>query len=227
MNHIWTEDTGAGLHYWELLNEHIFQNTFVVESKGSNQGLLDAVRKLVPAAGDRYYLAFDIVYDNMDILNKYLELKELAAVYPEQIIILDIVCFEYIILGFGKLIEWTGTGKKEKIAIRDVVLAAIKGHKIDIDSIIDTKARNFLMGFKNYSTERVIKAVTYELTENARWTVKGKCMGACWYHDCCVLQNADKKKCGIHDKQTGDCKIRELLADVETKRIMKDIMWNE
>lgn len=42
MKYIWTEDTGAGLHFWELANEHLFQGEFVVESKGSNQGILDA-----------------------------------------------------------------------------------------------------------------------------------------------------------------------------------------
>lgn len=41
MNYIWTEDTGAGLHYWELLNEHILHSSFIVESKGSSQGLME------------------------------------------------------------------------------------------------------------------------------------------------------------------------------------------
>lgn len=223
MNYIWTEDTGAGLHYWQLLNEHVFCGSFMIESKGSNQGILDAVRELAPAEGDKYYLAFDIVYDNMDILNKYLELKVLAAVYPEQIIILDMICFEHIILSFVKLAEWTGTGKTDKIAMRDIILSSMKGHKIVIDNITDTRIRNYLQGFKKYSTERVLKAITYELTENEQWTVKGRYMGACWWQDCCMAQNAERVKCGITNQQTGDSKIRELLKDTETKRIIKDI----
>lgn len=115
MKYIWTEDTGAGFHFWELVNKYLFQDEFAVLSKGSNQGVLDAVRQLVPKADDRYYLAFDIVYDNMDVMNKYLELRELAADYPKQIVILDMICFEHIILSFSKLIDWTGTGKKDKI----------------------------------------------------------------------------------------------------------------
>ena len=63
MKYIWTEDTGAGFHFWELVNKYLFQDEFAVLSKGSNQGVLDAVRQLVPKADDRYYLAFDIVYD--------------------------------------------------------------------------------------------------------------------------------------------------------------------
>lgn len=91
MNYIWTEDAGAGFHFWELVNKYLFHGGFSVESKGSNQGILDAARKLGPKDGDRYYLAFDIVYDNMDVMNKYLELREIAAAYPGQIVILDMV----------------------------------------------------------------------------------------------------------------------------------------
>lgn len=69
----------------------------------------------MPNEGDQYYLAFDLVYDNMDVMNKYLELRELAAVYPKQVIILDMICFEHIILSFSKLIEWTGTRKKIRL----------------------------------------------------------------------------------------------------------------
>jgi len=53
--------------------------------------------------------------------------------------ILDIICFEYIILSFSKLVEWTGTKKKDKIAIREEILSAVAGHKIDISRIEDSK----------------------------------------------------------------------------------------
>lgn len=221
MNYIWTEDTGAGLHYWQLVNKHLFGNQFRVESKDSNQGLLDAVRELQPEKGDRYYVAFDVVYDNMDVMNKYLELNELAAIYPGQIVLLDMICFEYIILSFRKLIEWTGTGKRDKIRKRDKIMAAVRGHKIEIGQIDDVKMRDYLMGFKHYSTERVIKAVTYELTENDRWSVKGEKMGDCWHQDCCILDNFGKARCNVGRRMLGDEKILEFLMDLATQRIVK------
>lgn len=223
MKYIWTEDTGAGFHFWELANEHLFQSEFVVESKGSNQGVLDAVRQLTPNEIDQYFLAFDIVYDNMDVMNKYLELKELAAVYPKQIVILDMICFEHIILSFSKLIEWTGTGKKDKIAVREVILSAIKDHKIDIDRITDRKIYEYLMRFKRYSTERVIKSVTYELTENNEWSVKGNRMGDCWYRDCCAIENTGGKRCTIDIKMSGMSKMMRLFGDNEMRKIVKNI----
>ena len=46
MRYLWTEDAGAGLHFWKLVNQLFFDNELAVESKGSNQGLLDAVLDL-------------------------------------------------------------------------------------------------------------------------------------------------------------------------------------
>ena len=76
------------------------------------------------------------------------------------------------------------------------------------------------MGFKRYSTERVIKAITYELTENDKWSIKGNLMGECWYQDCCVWKNMDKKRCNIGRNMSGDTKVRRPFEDKETKRIL-------
>ena len=39
------------------------------------------------------------------------------------------ICFEYRILVFDKLVEWTGTGKEDKIKIRGEVLSATTNHR--------------------------------------------------------------------------------------------------
>ena len=75
MKYLWTEDTGAGLHFWKLVNQLFFDNELAVESKGSNQGLLDAVLDLNIKEDNKYYIAFDYVVDNQDIRNKYRMLK--------------------------------------------------------------------------------------------------------------------------------------------------------
>lgn len=219
MKYLWTEDKGAGLHFWQLANRYLFEDEMIVESKGSNQGILEAVRALKPAKENVYYLAFDIVYDNADVLNKLLELKELAAKYPGQIILLDMICFEYIIFSFRKLIEWTGNGHQDVIAMRGHILESIKDHRIDLDSITDEKTRSYLMGFKRYSTERVIKSMTYMLTDGDDWSVKGSTLGECWYKDCCVLERQNKRKCNLGE-QSGDEKIRVLLEDTETRKVV-------
>lgn len=71
MKYLWTEDTGAGLHFWKLVNQLFFDDALVVESKESNQGLLDALAEIDIKEDDKYYIAFDCVVDNQDIRNKY------------------------------------------------------------------------------------------------------------------------------------------------------------
>lgn len=132
MKYLWTEDTGAGLHFWELVNQLFFDDAFVIESKGSNQGLLDALSDIDMKEDDKYYIAFDYVVDNQDIRNKYRILKSIADKAEGKIIILNMICFEYLILAFDKLVAWTGTGKTDKIKIREEVLSAIEDHRINL-----------------------------------------------------------------------------------------------
>lgn len=108
MKYLWTEDIGAGLHFWKLINQLFFENAFVVESKESNQGILDALTVLKLENDDEYYIAFDYVVDNQDIRNKYRLLKSIAEKSKGKIILLDMICFEHLILAFDKLVTWTG-----------------------------------------------------------------------------------------------------------------------
>lgn len=93
MRYLWTEDTGAGLHFWKLVNQLFFDNELVVESKWSNQGLLDALIDLETEDGDEYFVAFDYVVDNQDIRNKYRMLKSITDKSEGKIVILDMICF--------------------------------------------------------------------------------------------------------------------------------------
>lgn len=71
MKYLWTEDMGAGLHFWKLVNQLFFENELVIERKESNQGILDALSNLKIKEENEYYIAFDYVVDNQDIRNKY------------------------------------------------------------------------------------------------------------------------------------------------------------
>lgn len=94
MKYLWTEDTGAGLHFWKLVNQLFFDNELAIESKESNQGILDALSDLEIKADDKYYIAFDHVVDNQDIRNKYRMLRSIAEKSEGKIIILNMICFK-------------------------------------------------------------------------------------------------------------------------------------
>ena len=222
MRYLWTEDTGAGLHFWKLVNQLFFDNELAVESKGSNQGLLDAVLDLNIKGDDKYYIAFDYVVDNQDIRNKYRMLKSITDKSEGKIVILDMICFEYLILAFDKLVGWTGTGKTDKIKIREEVLTAVENHRIDLSRIDDKKTLQYLAGFNRYSTERVMKSLVGEFTQNEKRSVKGTLMGECWYKDCCVSEHLDNLRCGKPEVMDGNEKMRTLIWSEEVQRLMRD-----
>ncbi len=56
MKYLWTEDTSAGLHFWKLVNQLFFDNALTIESKESNQGILDALSDLKIKDDDKYYI---------------------------------------------------------------------------------------------------------------------------------------------------------------------------
>ncbi len=224
MKYLWTEDTGAGLHFWKLVNQLYFDDALVVETKESNQGILDALAAFDAKEKDEYYIAFDYVPDNQDIRNKYRVLKSIAEKSEGKIIILDMICFEHLILTFDKLVEWTGTGKVDKIKIREEVLSAIENHRINLSKIDDEKTLQYISGFKRYSTERVIKSLVGELTENEKWSVKGLLMGECWYKDCCVSEHPDSRRCRKPWVEDGNEKMRMLIQSEEVQRVVGEII---
>ena len=220
MKYLWTEDTGAGLHFWKLVNQLFFDNALVVESKESNQGILDSLISLNAKEEDEYYIAFDYVPDNQDIRNKYRQLKQLVEKSEAKIIILDMICFEYFILAFDKLVSWTGTGKTDKIKMREDILAAIEDHRIDLSKIDNQMTMHYLSGFKRYSTERVMKSLVGEFTQNEKWSVKGPLMGECWYKDCCVSEHPDSLRCGKPEVDDGNEKMRMLIQSEEIQKVI-------
>lgn len=222
MRYLWTEDTGAGLHFWKLVNQLFFDNELVVESKGSNQGLLDALMDLDIKDDDKYYIAFDYVVDNQDIRNKYRMLKSITDKSEGKIIILDMICFEYLILAFERLVDWTGTGKTDKIKIREEVLAAVENHRINLSKIDDKKTLQYIAGFKRYSTERVMKSLVGEFTQNEKWSVNGTLMGECWYKDCCVSEYPDSLRCCKPEVEGGDEKMLLLIQSEAVRKLLKN-----
>ena len=224
MKYLWTEDTGAGLHFWKLVNQLFFDNALVVESKESNQGILYSLTSLNAKEEDEYYIAFDYVPDNQDIRNKYRQLKQLVEKSEAKVIILNMICFEYFILAFDKLVSWTGTGKADKIKMREDILAAIEDHRIDLSKIKNQTTMQYLSGFKRYSTERVMKSLVGEFTQNEKWSVKGLLMGECWYKDCCVSVHPDSLRCGKPEVEEGSEKMRMLIQSEEVQRVIGEVI---
>ena len=83
------------------------------------------------------------------------------------------------------------------------------------------KTLQYLVGFKRYSTERVMKSLVGEFTQNEKWSVKGALMGECWYKDCCVSEHLDNLRCGKPEVKDGNEKMRMLIQAEEVHRILE------
>lgn len=56
-------------------------------------------------ATNRYIIVFDNSFDNLQVVMEQKRLKKYVN-EKENVFLLDIICFEYILLEFKELIEW-------------------------------------------------------------------------------------------------------------------------
>lgn len=92
-----------------------------------------------------------------------------------------------------------------------------------LSQIDDEKALQYIAGFKRYSTERVMKSLVGEFTQNEKWSVKGSLMGECWYKNCCVSEHLDSLRCGKPEIEDGDEKMRMFILSKEVQRLISII----
>jgi hypothetical protein len=103
-------------------------------------------------------------------------------------------------------------------------LLAIENHRIDLSKIKDENTLQFLAGFKRYSTERVMKSLVGEFTQNEKWSVKGSLMGECWYKDCCVSEHPESLRCGKPEAEDGSEKMRMLIQSEKVQQVIGEVI---
>ena len=107
--------------------------------------------------------------------------------------------------------------------MRTHILKAIENHRINLDNITDEKTIKYLMGFRHFSTERVIKSMTYMLTDTDAWSVKGRLMGECWYKNCCISEHPNNLRCGKPETEDGNEKMRMLICSEEIQKLLNEL----
>lgn len=102
---LWIEDRKgkASYTFWLNLMKQLCPDV-IIESKKNNSEQVKAVRTLQNAE-NRYIVVFDNSFDNLQIVMEKKRLKKYVN-EKENVFLLDIICFEYILLEFKELIEW-------------------------------------------------------------------------------------------------------------------------
>ena len=91
----------------------------IVESKKNNSELAKAVKTLQDA-DNKYIIVFDNSFDNLQVIMEQKRLKQYVN-ERDNVFLTDIICFEYILLEFKKLIEWIYAPEDEFLEKRAVV----------------------------------------------------------------------------------------------------------
>ncbi len=102
---LWIEDREGKASYlfWNSLLEQLCPDVEVVGKK-NNSELVKAVRNLDDTKS-RYVIVFDNSFDNLQLAKEKKLLKQCAD-KKANVVLMDIICFEYILLQFENLIDW-------------------------------------------------------------------------------------------------------------------------
>lgn len=101
---------------------------------------------------------------------------------------------------------------------------AIENYRINLSKIDDERTLQYLAGFNRYSTERVMKSLIGEFTQNEKWSVKGALMGECWYKDYRVSDYPDNLWCGKPEVGDESEKMRMLIRSEVIHKIISTII---
>ena len=199
---LWIEDRIGKSSYvfWESLLQHICPDV-EVESKKNNSELVKAVKNL-DDTDNRYVIVFDNSFDNLQVAMEQKLLKQYAD-KKENVALLDIICFEYILLEFINLIDWIYAPDDEFLKKRAGAVSAREKLINSIDNgIMNYKDIKEIVEYDEHigehNIEQLVAKLLFDLTRNTGFEVsKGK-IGYCWIKSCCEWD--DRKEddiCGL------------------------------
>ena len=181
---LWIEDRKGKASYifWNSLLEQLCPDVEVV-SKKNNSELVKAVKNL-DDTDNRYVIVFDNSFDNLQVAMEQKLLKQYAD-KKENVILLDIVCFEYILLEFDNLIEWIYAPDDEflkkragAVSAREKLINSIESKTMNYKDIKEIVEYDEHIG--EHNIEQLSAKLLFDLTMNTGFEVsKGK-IGECW-----------------------------------------------
>lgn len=204
--YLWLEDgkDKSGYVFWKTLMQQLCPE-IIVESKKNNSELVKAVKGLEDTE-NKYIIVFDNSFDNLQVVMERKMLKRYAGI-KANVFLMDIICFEYLLLEFGDLITWIYASndeflvKRNKAAMaREKLVNTIKTGELnykDIREIVEYNER-----IENYNIEQLAAKILFDLTRNTGFEVsKGK-LGECWMKSCCEWQSRMSDDiCGLDDNR--------------------------
>lgn len=200
--YFWIEDrkTGASYQFWEKFLNQLFPMVHI-ESKGNSSELIKAIKSLDDSQ-NRYIIMLDNSFDNPQIAMERKKLEQYLKLHT-NLVLLDIICFEYVLLEFKELIDWIYAVDDEFIVRRAKVITA----REDLITCIATGDLNYKMlsGVVKYddkvnehNIEQLSAKLLFDLTRNTGFEVSKGTIGPCWIKSCCDWESRDVDDiCGL------------------------------
>lgn len=200
--YLWMEDRKgkSGYIFWQTFMGQLCPK-IVVESKKNNSELVKAVKALEDNE-NRYVIVFDNSFDNLQVVMEQKLLRKYANA-KNNVFLMEIICFEYILLEFKDLIEWIYasddeflTKRKSAIAAREKLVKTIQSGELNYKDIREMIEYN--ENIDNYNVEKLSAKILFNLTRNTGFEVSKKYIGECWIKSCCEWeQRMPDDICGL------------------------------
>mgnify|MGYP003369231216 CR=1 FL=1 len=200
----WIEDRKgkAGYTFWSTFFEQLCPK-IVLESKKNSSELVKAVKNLEDA-DHKYIVVLDDSFDNLQAVMERKLLKQYAE-KKNHVILMDVICFEYILLEFQALIEWIYAVDDEflekraiSIDAREKLVGCIQSGSLNYKELRELAAYD---RYKNeHNIEQLVAKLLFDLTRNTGFEVSKGSIGDCWIKSCCEWQNRmENDICGLDD----------------------------
>ena len=199
---LWIEDRKdkSGYIFWKIFMEQLCPDV-VVESKKNNSELVKAVKALEDNE-NRYIILFDNSFDNLQVAMEQKLLRNYAK-NKDNVFLMDIICFEYILLEFKDLVQWIYAvndefliKRKNAIRAREKLVKTIQSGELNYKDIREIGEYN--ENIDNYNIEQLAAKILFDLTRNTGFEVSKGNIGECWTKSCCEWkQRMSDDVCGL------------------------------
>lgn len=200
--YFWIEDRRekSGYIFWKIFMEQLYPET-VVESKKNSSELVKAVKTLNDNENS-YIIMLDNSFDNPQVIMEQRLLRKYTK-NKNNVRLVDVVCFEYILLEFKELIQWIYASndeflikRKKSIVAREKFIRAIQKGEWNYKDIHEL--REYSRNIDNYNVEQLSAKILFDLTRNTGFEVSKSKIGECWIKSCCEwAERMSDDVCGL------------------------------
>lgn len=168
-------------------------------------------------------VVFDRAFDNIQVVREHQLLKKCISM-KNNVHELRIICFEYVLLEFKKLLDWIYAPEDEffqkrakAILVREKLITAIQNTEYDYKQI--EEIREYRDDLDNLNIEQLTSKLLFDLTRNTGFEVSKGMIGKCWITPCCKWEDRQEDDiCGLESDRLSLLEKMQAIIENTTLR---------